>query len=485
MKMSRIKRSSGVLLPLFSLPSPYGIGTLGREAYRFVDYLHEAGQSYWQLLPMNPTGYGDSPYMATSAFAGNPYFIDLDDAASLLGLPGVPEAGLSRDVTARVDYGAQYVHRLRILDRMIAEGAGDFSDAEFRSFKEREHAWLEDYARFEALRRRNACAPWQEWKACEVSDSEVDTVCFEQYLFFRQYGALRRYASEMGVGLIGDMPLYLSTDSADVWSAREDFYLDERGYPTEVSGVPPDLFSEDGQRWGTPLYRWHKMKEEGFPFWQRRISHAMAMYDLVRIDHFVGLVRYYAIPAEETTARHGEWRNAEGAALLELLAEEGARLIAEDLGIVTEDVARVRNAFGIPGMKVMQFAFEGDEANPFLPCHYEQNCVVYGGTHDNETTLGYFSNAPVEVRRRAARYLGIKEEAPAQIARAVLRACFASVADLSVMSMSDLLLLGNEGRINTPSRASGNWDFRLGIDYAQAAPAWKVREMTELYSRLP
>ncbi len=483
--MRRIKRSSGVLLPLFSLPSPYGIGTLGREAYRFVDYLSEAGQSYWQLLPMHPTGYGDSPYMSTSAFAGNPYLIDLDDAASLLGLSSVSAEGLSREWTPRVDYGEQYVHRLRIIDKMIESDTGVFSDAEFRSFKEREHVWLSHYARFEALRRKNGHAPWQEWKTSEVSERETDTVSFEQYLFFRQYGALRRYAAEKGIGFIGDMPLYLALDSADVWSAREDFYLDERGYPTEVSGVPPDLFSKNGQRWGTPLYRWHKMKEEGFSFWQRRISHAMAMYDLLRIDHFIGLVRYYAIPAEEETARNGEWRDAEGAALLQTLAEDGARLIAEDLGTVTEDVLRVRTAFGIPGMKVMQFAFDSDEKNPFLPCHYEQNTVVYGGTHDNETTLGYFSNASVEVRRRAASYFGIKEEAPAEIARAVIRACFASTADLSIQTMSDLLLLGNEGRINTPSRASGNWDFRLGIDYAQASPAARIREMTKLYDRLP
>lgn len=483
--MQKTERSSGVLLPLFSLPSPYGIGTLGREAYRFIDYLAEGGQRYWQLLPMHPTGYGDSPYMASSAFAGNPYFIDLDDAAGLLGYASVDAEGLSRKWSPRIDYGSQFLYRCRILDRMIQSDAGNFEDAEFRSFKERERVWLAPFARFEALRRKNAYAPFQEWKTEEIGEKETDTVSFEQYLFFRQFGALRRYAREQGIGFIGDMPLYLSLDSADVWHEKEDFYLDEQGYPTEVSGVPPDLFSEDGQRWGTPLYRWHKMKEEGFPFWLRRISHAMAMYDLVRIDHFIGLVRYYAIPAEEKTARNGRWREAEGAALLQLLSEEGARLIAEDLGIVTDDVMRIKSAFGIPGMKVMQFAFEGDEKNSFLPCHYEQNCVVYGGTHDNETVLGYFSNASVEVRRRAASYLGIKEEAPAELARAVIRACFASTADLSIQSMSDLMMLGNEGRINTPSRVSGNWDFRLPVDYAQSAPASELRALTKLYDRLP
>ncbi len=492
------KRGAGVLLPVFSLPSPYGIGTLGGEAYRFVDFLSRAGQSYWQLLPMTPTGYGDSPYQSFSAFAGNPYFIDLNEACRFLGITeqmNLQGAWQEQD-NARVDYGLQYTFRYDVLRKMYR-----LTDRRLRAevgytrFIREEHDWLHPFAVFMALKRRFCGKIWQEWDEgyrrypCDIEllsmddREEMGFWYFTQYLFFVQYRALRAYAAERGIQIIGDIPLYVSLDSVDVWSERCNYLLNEEGYPTEVAGVPPDLFSEDGQLWGNPLYDWSYMEATGFSFWRRRIRHAMSMYDYVRIDHFIGMVNYYAIPAGATTARNGAWRRAPGEALLSRLVEDGARLIAEDLGVLTDEVVRVRDAFNLPGMKVLEFAFDSDAQNRFLPCNYEKNAVVYGGTHDNETLVGYFSHASPWILARTASYFDLSTNEAHALAKAVIRAGYASCADCAIMYLPDLMGLGNEARCNTPGTTGANWQYRLPHDWERMVSCEFLREMASLYNR--
>ena len=480
-------RSAGVLLPIFSLPSRYGIGTLGREAYRFLDFLVRAGMTYWQILPLTPTGYGDSPYQSVSAFAGNPYLIDLDDAASLLSVSLPDLYHLTNEEECRIDYEKQSLEKERALRTLFSRCEGLSGTEDYQRFMCEEASWLLPYGRFMAYRKKNGMKPWQEWTASDFSEEEereADYQYFLQYLFFRQYQNLRRYANDRGIRIIGDMPLYVSLDSADVWEQRDLFLIDESGMPYEVAGVPPDLFSEDGQKWGNPLYEWKRMEEDGFSWWKRRIAHMLKMYDSVRIDHFIGLVNYYAIPASSLTAREGEWRKAPGEKLLESLHTMSDSLIAEDLGVVNEEVIRVRDRFCLPGMKILQFAFSGDSQNPFLPYCYEKNSIVYGGTHDNETLLGYFSGASEEELSYACRYLGIETKDPALVAKAIIRAGYASVSDTVIMSMQDLMGLDNRARINTPSTVSGNWQYRLPYDWEDKVDARELKDLAKLYGRL-
>ena len=489
------ERCAGVLLPVFSLPSPYGIGTFGKEAYRFIDFLQRSGHRYWQMLPLTLTGYGDSPYQSVSTFAGNPYFIDLDDAFAFLGIERKIALRHDHD-TERVDYGRLYKERYTVLRRMYAlVGERLRGEVDFVAFIRKEEAWLRPFAIFMTLKNRFLDAPWQSWGepyrtyegACSAltrEDKEEEGFWyFTQYLFFHQYGKLKAYAESHGVEMIGDLPLYVSLDSVDVWSSPSDFLLDEAGMPTEVAGVPPDNFSEDGQRWGNPLYDWAHMEATGFSFWRRRVSHAMTLFSLVRIDHFIGIVRYYAIKNEEMTARNGVWREGPGERLLSLLIENGARLIAEDLGVLTDEVLHVRDKFFLPGMNVLAFAFEGDETNRFLPCHYVQNSVVYGGTHDNETLLGYFERIGSGVREFAGRYLGAPAYSPRALAEAVITAGYASVSDCVIMSMQDLLSEGNYARSNTPSTREGNWRYRLPRNWEERVSAEHLRSLCKIYDR--
>lgn len=480
-----IVRSAGVLLPIFSLPSRYGIGTLGREAYRFIDFLCRSGMKYWQILPLTPTGYGDSPYQSVSAFAGNPYLIDLDDAASFLDVSLPDLYTLTNGEECRINYELQFLEREKALRTLFSRCQGIEETEAYRKFVSEEE-WLSPYSRFMAYRKKNGMKPWQEWTCEEFSEEDREEIAYQnflQFLFFHQYGELRRYANERGIGIIGDMPLYVSLDSADVWANPDLFLLNEKGYPQEVAGVPPDLFSEDGQKWGNPLYMWKRMEDDGFVWWKKRISHMLKMCDKVRIDHFIGLVNYYAIPANALTAREGEWRKAPGERLLESLRTMTESLIAEDLGVVNEEVVRIRERFCLPGMKILQFAFNGDSSNPFLPYNYEKRCLVYGGTHDNETLIGYFSTADERELAYACRYLGIETKDPALIAKAVISAGYASVGDTVIMSMQDLMGLDNSARINTPSTVEGNWQYRLPCDWESQVDAHALKALAKLYGR--
>ena len=492
-----LERSSGILCPIFSLPSPYGIGTLGRPAFDFIDFLKAAKQRWWQILPVGPTGYGDSPYQSFSTFAGNPYFIDLD----LLredGLLTRAEYGRIRwgADPEKVDYGTLYQKRFNVLRKAAARGL-ERDRAEVEAFTEENAGWLRDYALFMALKRRFVMRPWTEWededirlrkngaveKYAELLREDVDFYIYLQFLFFRQWKAVRDYAHENGIGIIGDIPIYVAMDSADVWAAPEWFQLDEDNVPTEVAGVPPDAFTADGQLWGNPLYRWDQMREDGFGWWIRRIGGAEKLYDVLRIDHFRGLESYWAVPYGETTAKHGRWVKGPGMALVGALTGwfRNMQFIAEDLGYLTPEVHRLLRDSGLPGMKVLEFAFDTREASDYLPHTYPENCVCYAGTHDNETLQQWKQNAAKQDIALAKRYLGLN---PAEgFNMGLMRGGMGSVARLFVAQIQDWLNLGAEARINTPGTPEGNWQWRLTAERLTPALTKKIADMTELYGR--
>ncbi len=488
-------RSGGVLLPIFSLPSPYGVGTLGAEARRFVDFLAQAGQRYWQILPICPTGYGDSPYSSFSTFAGNPYFIDLDllCRAGYLTRREVREAGFTQD--GQVHYDELYEKRYPLFRKAYARFLKN-TPADFGAFCA-ENDWLEDYALFAALKDLNGGKAWQEWpeplrrrrkgaleKAGQALSQEVTFWKFLQYLFYRQWGDLKDYANQRGVSIIGDLPIYVALDSADVWADPGQFQLDGDLRPTEVAGCPPDAFTADGQLWGNPLYDWEKMKRGGYAWWLRRVAHQREIYDVLRIDHFRGFEGYYAIPAGEDTARNGRWRPGPGLDFFRTLERRLGKspIIAEDLGFLTDGVRQLLADTGFPGMKVLEFAFDAREDSDYLPHNYTRRCVVYTGTHDNSTVLGWAQSAAPEDVAFAAEYLaaGPREG----LNWAMMRGAWSSVADLAIVQMQDLLGLGDEARINTPSTVGENWRWRMDKKALTPKLARKLRRYMELYRRL-
>ena len=492
-----MNRSSGILMPIFSLPSPYGIGTLGKAAYDFADFLAEAGQHYWQMLPLGPTSYGDSPYQSFSTFAGNPYFIDPDLLVEdgLLTKQEVKAYRWGSD-PRHVDYGAVYNSRLKLLSKAKKRG-WERDREEVTAFVAENARWLPDYALFMALKRHFGMKPWQEWpdeavrlhepaalaRYRELLREDVELFTYIQFLFFRQWTALKSYINSLGIGIIGDLPIYVAMDSADVWAEPENFQLDDRCVPTEVSGVPPDYFSADGQLWGNPLYDWPTHKATGFAWWKQRMKHATSIYDVVRIDHFRGFESYYSIPAGNKTAAGGHWEKGPDRdfihAMHEALGEGG--IIAEDLGYLTPEVKAMLAESGYPGMKIMQFAFDSRESGNYLPHTYPRNSVVYTGTHDNVTTEGWRTNASPEDVAYACRYLRCK---PEDLTEAMICACLASVSDMAIIPMADWLHLGAEARINTPSTQGSNWQWRLN----QPLPpdlAGHIAALTDLYERQP
>ncbi len=489
---TQLERGAGILLPIGSLPSRYGIGSLGAEARRFVDFLCDAGQTYWQVLPVGPTGYGDSPYQSFSAFAGNPYFIDLEQLAAqgLLTAAELSDAALTAEA---IPYERLYETRFAVLRR----AAERFADEEaLAAFCRREAAWLDDYALYMALKHRHGEQAWMYWEdalrrrdtaalAARRRELAADIRFWQccQLWFFEQWTALRAYANERGVRLIGDMPIYVAQDSADVWAHSDLFELDERGLPTRVAGVPPDCFSADGQRWGNPLYRYDRMAEDGFAWWRSRMEAASRLYDVVRIDHFIGMARYFAVPASCRTARGGAWQKGPGKALTDALdsARGDTRIIAEDLGVVHPTVRTLLRRTGYPGMKVLLFAFESGPDNEYLPHHYEHNCVVYGGTHDNETVVSFGRRLRGEPRRFLMEYLHIRRMK--ELPRALLRAAYGSVADVAIFQMQDILALDDSARMNTPSTLGGNWQWRLTSEQLTAELSAELRRLVKLYSR--
>ncbi len=492
-------RQAGILMPVFSLPSPYGIGTMGGAAREFLVFLEAAGQSYWQTLPLGPTSYGDSPYQSFSSRAGNPYFIDLD----LLEEEGLLQKAEYQDLNwdadpERVDYGLLYKTRYPVLQKACQRLlAGDRT--EFDRFC-REHAhWLEDYALFMALKDSQGGAAWSQWPeglrlrrptALEKARKELagDVLFWKgvQYLFFHQWGQVRDFAQAHHVEIIGDLPIYVSFDSADVWASPEQFQLDEQLLPTEVAGCPPDGFSEDGQLWGNPLFRWDRMKEENYRWWTDRVAFQFRLYDVLRIDHFRGFDEYYAIPYGDETARDGHWRPGPGLEFFQTVAGQlgKPRIIAEDLGFLTPSVRKLLEDTGFPGMKVLQFAFDPrDTGSGYLPHCYPRHCVVYTGTHDNDTIQGWMETAPAGSVKRAKEYLRLSKREGYHWG--MMRSIWASVADLAVVQAQDLLGLGNEARINVPSTVGANWLWRALPGSFPETLARKLRHEMELYDRLP
>lgn len=502
-------REGGILLHPTSLPGPFGIGDLGPEAHRFVDFLGDCGLRLWQVLPLGPTGYGNSPYQALSAFAGNHLLIDLRPLVQF-GL--IEEGALQplRDLPQqRVDYGEVIRIKTAILElasQRFRERHPPELKTAFETFCHEEQHWLEDFALFMALKQQFGGGIWTAWPPelvhrepaalsawRERLAARLHAVRFQQFLFFQQWRALKSYAHARDVRIIGDIPIFVAHDSADVWANQRVFFLDESGNPTVVAGVPPDYFSATGQRWGNPLYRWEAMAEDGYQWWLQRFTATLRMVDIVRVDHFRGFAGYWEVPASEPTAVNGRWVQGPGAGFFETIQREMGELpiIAEDLGIISQDVVELRRRFGFPGMRVLQFAFSDDEgARYFLPHNYPRNCVVYTGTHDNDTCVGWFSGssrsstrsaeALRQERRRALAYMGSTGK---EVHWDFVRLAFASVANTAIVPLQDVLGLGSEARMNLPGRPDGNWEWRFEATSLNPALQRRLASFVELYER--
>ena len=497
-----LERGAGILLPISALPGPYGIGTFGKSAYEFVDQLVMAGQSYWQVLPIGPTSFGDSPYQSFSAFAGNPYFIDLD----LLVEDGfLMESDLSEidwgSCAYSINYHLMYENRYRILKKAFLNFQNLDSEVarerrlDYAQFLEREEEWVEDYALFMAIKDHFQGRSWQEWeedikhrspKALEyykgLLKEQMEFYCYLQYEFYRQWTLLKRYANKKSVSIIGDIPIYVALDSADVWVNPGQFQLKEDLTPIEVAGCPPDAFSDYGQKWGNPLYDWKKMKQDGFLWWKKRMASAARLYDVIRIDHFLGIVRYYCIPADGDPV-DGHYNEGPGEALCDAIAEvmEDSKIIAEDLGVVIPAVGELLAYAGYPGMKVLEFAFDGDRSNPYLPHNYEKNCVVYSGTHDNETLLGYVKGLSPQSYQFLLDYVGAKDES--ELTDRVMHLAYSSVADTVILQMQDILEKDNTARMNKPSTIGENWKWRMKAGEFTDEKQRKLRRLADTFGR--
>jgi len=487
-----MKRSAGILLPIFSLPSNYGIGTFGKEAYKFVDFLDKSGQSYWQILPLGQTSYGDSPYQSFSSFAGNPYFIDLD----VLVEDGLLENDDLKDLRndSTIDYAYLFETRFTVLYKAYLKGKISCFD-EFNDFCNTNN-WLEDYALFMALKKHFNNKSWIDWededirkrtseslsKYKELLKDDIEFYKFIQYLFFKQYEKLKAYANSKNILIIGDIPIYVSLDSCEVWAEPKNFLLDENYLPKEVSGVPPDYFNENGQLWGNPLYDYDYQELSNYDWWVKRINGTAKLFDVLRIDHFRGFESFWAVPYGETTAKNGKWVKGPGMRLLGVIKEKCKEVdfISEDLGYHTPEVEQLLADFGYPGMKVLEFAFDSTEPSDHMPHNFTENYVCYVGTHDNETVMQYLNN-PYKDIERAKKYIGYSEEEGFNFS--MIRCGMESVAKLFITQMQDYLGLGEEGRINTPGVLGGNWTWRMEKDAASEELALKIRDYTYLYVR--
>lgn len=503
-------RASGVLLHPTSLPNDFGIGDLGPSAYEFVDFLVEARQTYWQVLPLGPTGYGDSPYQCFSAFAGNTLLISPEKLIDRGLLTSADLASKPDFECGRADYGGVYEWKNAILPiayRRFKVAASVELRGAFESFAFENASWLDDYALFRAIKASQDQKAWYEWDAPlklrepgalafirEHLDDEIGAQKFFQFLFFLQWAELKEYAARGAVKIAGDAPIFVALDSADVWCNQDKFKLNADGSPRVVAGVPPDYFSKTGQLWGNPIYDWDRMRDDGFGWWVSRVRHTLKTVDVIRIDHFRGFAASWEVPGGDETAEHGQWVEVPGEELFRTLRRElGERLPfwAEDLGVITPDVEHLRDSFGLPGMRILQFAFGGDARNLNLPHNYVRNAVAYTGTHDNDTTVGWWNSRPGAGSTRSAedigrerdlclRYLNTKGD---EINWDLIRAVWASVADTAIAPMQDLLALGSEARMNLPASDSGNWQWRYRSGDITPELASRLRELTELYAR--
>ena len=489
-------RSSGILMHITSLPGPYGVGTMGKQAFAFVDFLKQAGQSMWQILPLTPTGYGDSPYQSCSTYAGNHYLIDLESLIEegLLKKEEVEPIDWCWSET-KADFGKLYNNRLNVLRIAYSRFQGG---ADFDRFLEDSKAWLPDFAMFMALKAKNYGNPWYTWEpgvkmrypeAMEAMRNELADelrfYSFVQYLFHKQWTALRTYANQNGIKIIGDVPIYVPLDSVEVWAEPDMFQLDENLNPKVVAGVPPDGFSAEGQLWGNPIYDWEKMKADGFSWWLRRLAAAGEWYDIVRMDHFRGLEAYWAVPYDAATAKAGKWAKGPDMAFVEAVKKGLPELamIAEDLGFLTQEVLDLRDNSGFPGMKVLEFAFDSREPSEYLPHTYTRNSVVYTGTHDNMTMRQWFETASRDARKYAIEYMGLTEAEG--LVLGTIRTAMSSVSDMCIIQMPDWLNLGSEARMNFPGTLSdANWTWRAEKKAINSSLAKRIYNMTKLYGRL-
>ncbi len=502
-KVCRTGRKSGILLHITSLPSPYGIGTMGDEALDFIDFLVLAGQSYWQVLPLGTTGFGNSPYQNFSTRAGNLYLIDPDELIrdGLLS-EEVPKQFAWGDDPSRVDYGLLWENRRHMLHLAFeAFRAGSFESLKqaFEAFRKSEgSAWLNDYALFMTIKDEMGGAPWRAWTEplkwrdpvalVDFAESHREEILFEQFiqfLFFRQWRRVREYATRAGVAIIGDLPIYVAEDSVEVWQNPSLFQLDETLTPTYVAGCPPDYFSDDGQLWGNPLYDWREHKKQHYEWWIERVRFQLRLYDKIRIDHFRGLESYWAVPYGDKTARRGQWIDGPADALFDALKEELGPLpvIAEDLGYMTQEVYEFRERTGFPGMKVLQFAFDPSVPSDYLPHNLTENAVLYTGTHDNDTIASWVENASPEEFLFARQYLGLSEEEG--YVWGMMRAAATTVCQTVIFQMQDLFSLGEDSRMNRPGRAEGNWQWRMPPGSLTLELASRLRELTRMSGRLP
>jgi 4-alpha-glucanotransferase len=495
------RRAGGILLHPTSLPGRYGIGDLGPQAFRFVDWLTSTGCKLWQILPLGPTGYGDSPYQCFSAFAGNPYLISFDALIEDGFLTQDDFVDMPAFNASLVDFGALIPWKLGLLQKAFSRlgSASENLRKEFKRFTKENADWLDDYALFMSLKEANGGGAWNGWdeslrkrkpaameNARQEQAANIQRHSFYQFLFFRQWNKLRDYAHERGLTIIGDIPIFIAYDSADAWANPKLFFLDEESLPTVVAGVPPDYFSKTGQLWGNPLYKWSAHKRTGYEWWIKRFRSVFRLVDIVRLDHFRGFAGYYEIPFGAPTAETGQWVTGPGKDFFEtiypaLSKKKGETLpiIAEDLGVITPDVVELRDSFHLPGMKILQFGFSGAE-NPFLPHNYPSNCVAYTGTHDNDTARGWYETAPESERDFARRYLGTNGT---EIAWDLIRGIWSSVAVYAVTPMQDALSLGGEARMNFPSKLGGNWEWRMSESDMSETLAARLRELNTLYLR--
>ena len=492
-----MKRSSGILMPIFSLPSNYGIGTIGKCAYDFIDFLYESNQKYWQVLPVGPISYGNSPYQSFSTFAGNPYFIDLDllIEEGMLTFDDVCKIDWGSDKET-IDYGKIYEHRYDVLKIAYKNGLKSYRN-EFETFKEENDKWLKEYALFMACKRHFDMKAWMDWpdellrlhddETCNIYREKLhhDVELFEfiQYLFYKQWDIMMRYAHSKGIEIIGDVPIYVALDSSDVWSEPQWFDLDKDNKPVALSGCPPDAFSATGQLWGNPLYRYDRMKEDGYGWWIRRIEGALKLFDVIRIDHFRGFEAYWSVPYPAENAIHGQWIKGPGMDLIGILNTwfDHPQYIAEDLGTLTPEVIQLVKDSGLPGMKILEFAFDTREPGNYMPYTYTENSICYIGTHDNAVLKQWKEELPKEDLQYAMDYLGIKNED--ELVWGMVCVGMSSVSRLFIAQMQDYLELGAFSRINTPSTADGNWMWRMKENAIHPELINKIAHLTELYGR--
>ncbi|MCI1478174.1 MAG: 4-alpha-glucanotransferase [Clostridium beijerinckii] len=493
-----MNRSSGIIMHIASLPGKYGIGTFGKEAYKFGDFLKKAGQKYWQILPVGPTSFGDSPYQSFSAFAGNPYFIDFD----ILRQDGLLDASDYYSVnfgenSEDIDYGLIFKEKLRVL-RIAYEKFKLNQDEDLIKFQEAESYWLDDYALYMSVKKHFDLKSWHEWdedirlRETEAIDrykslleDEIGLWKFLQYEFHKQWRNLKAYVNNLGIEIIGDMPIYVAEDSADVWGNPEAFLLNKKTLkPLKIAGCPPDIFADTGQLWGNPIYDWSYMEKTNYKWWVDRIRQSLNLYDVLRIDHFKGFESYWSIPYGDLTAENGEWVKGPGIKVFNAIKDElgDVNIIAEDLGTLTEETIKLRNDTGFPGMKILTFGFDTDSSNPFLPHNYEKNFIVYTGTHDNDTVRGWIeTTAPKGEVQRAMEYLGLNKEEGYNWG--FIRGAWSSIANISIAQMQDFLNLGNEARINLPSTLGKNWRWRVKKGVLTDQLAEKIHQITRTYGR--